>query len=530
MRLLVATFSTALIASLVLTPIVRILARRWGLVDHPDKHRKLHEHATPLGGGAAVLMAFLVAVAVVLIFSDSQRSQIAENASFFVGLISASILICVIGLVDDRFGLRGRQKLAGQVVAAGIVAASGLMIDKLQVFGFTLELGPLAVPFTVFFILGAINALNFIDGLDGLATSVGIVLSVAIAVMATLAGHPVEAFLALAVAGALIGFLFYNSPPASIFLGDAGSMLIGLVLGALAIRASLKGPATIVLAAPMAIWAIPIFDVTMAILRRRLTGRSIYTTDHGHLHHALQQYGFSNRKTVLIVGLLATVTAAGAALSVYMNNELMAYAAIIAVCAVLVAARIFGHQECSLLFRRLKELGLSLMPRLKKDRHAPIQLSTRFRGNREWEELWETLKTYAERFDLTMVDLNVSLPSIGEEFHASWRRPTPLDEESPWQSVIPLVARQVTVGRIRIAGASRGGRVCSWMSELIAGLEPFETQIQDLMQEEDSRFSPDFDLAGSADSSPAENPELTALDSDTAVSLLGTSKQGEARI
>ena len=233
---------------------------------------------------------------------------------------------------------------------------------------------------------------------------------------------------------------------------------------------------------------------------------------------------------MLIVGLLATVTAAGAALSVYMNNELMAYAAIIAVCAVLVVARIFGHQECSLLFRRLKELGLSLVPRLKKDRHAPIQLSTRFRGNREWEELWETLKTYAERFDLTMVDLNVSLPSIGEEFHASWRRPIPLDEESPWQSVIPLVARQMTVGRIRIAGASRGGRVCSWMSELIAGLEPFETQIQDLMQEEDSRFSPDFDLAGSADSSPAENPELTALDSDTAVSLLGTSKQGEARI
>ena len=528
MRLLVATFATALVASLCLTPIVRMLARRWGVVDHPDEHRKLHGQATPLGGGVVVLLAFLVTVSVVLVISDSQRSQIATNATFLVGLISGAIVICVIGLVDDRFGLRGRQKLAGQVLSAVIVTASGLMIDSVQVFGINVELGLLAVPFTVFFLLGAINALNFIDGLDGLATGVGIVVSVAISVMATLSGHPAEAFLALAVAGALTGFLFYNSPPASIFLGDAGSMLIGLVLGALAIRGSLKGPATIMLAAPTAIWAIPIFDVSMAILRRRLTGRSIYTTDRGHLHHVLLQHGYSGRKTVVIVGLLCTLTAVGASLSVYMHNESMAFVAVIAVCAVLVATRIFGHQECSLLFRRLKGAGASLVPTLKRDRHVSTQLTTRFRGNREWEELWETLTVFAERFDLTTVELNVNLPAIGEEYHASWYRHAPLGEDDAWQSVIPLVASNVTVGRIRIAGLSRGGAVCSWMSELIAGLEPFETQMQGLMEDEDDRFATGIAHQDGTVSSPAGNLEVKAEDTATAVSLHGSSAQSES--
>ncbi|MBI2480748.1 MAG: undecaprenyl/decaprenyl-phosphate alpha-N-acetylglucosaminyl 1-phosphate transferase, partial [Planctomycetia bacterium] len=272
MKLLVATFVTAFATSVLLTPLVRKLARRFDIVDRPDKHRKLHVQATPLGGGVAVLLAFLVAIGVVLAFSDSQRGMIQQNLSFLVGIISSALVICTVGLIDDRFNLRGRQKLFGQVFAASILLASGLVIEKVQMFDLTIDLGLLAVPFTMFWLLGAINALNLLDGMDGLATSVGFVVSLAVSALAMLAGHPSEAFLALAIAGGLAGFLVYNSPPASIFLGDAGSMLIGLVLGALAIRGSLKGPATILLAAPTAIWAIPILDVSMAILRRRLTG------------------------------------------------------------------------------------------------------------------------------------------------------------------------------------------------------------------------------------------------------------------
>ena len=283
MKLLLGTFAAAFTTCLLVTPVVRKLALRLNIVDSPDKHRKLHQQATPLGGGVAVLLSFLGVVAAVLIFSDSQRAEAADNAWFLFGIITSAVVLCAVGLLDDRHGLRGRQKLLGQVGAVCILLSSGLVIDSVQIFGSTFELGLLSVPFTMFWLLGAINALNLIDGVDGLATSVGIILSAAASVMAILTGHPTEAFLAMAVSGALCGFLIYNSPPASIFLGDAGSMIIGLILGALAIRSALKGPATVVLSVPTAILAIPIFDVSMAIVRRRLTGRSIYTTDRGSL-------------------------------------------------------------------------------------------------------------------------------------------------------------------------------------------------------------------------------------------------------
>jgi len=487
MRLLSVTFVVAFLASLCLTPLVRRWARHWNIVDHPDEHRKLHQQATPLGGGFAVLLSWLLAIAVVLTMSSSQQARIGNNAVFLLGLLGAAVVICAVGLIDDRFGLRGRQKLFGQTLAASILLLAGLIIRRLEIFGVTLDLGPLAIPFTLFWLLGAINALNLIDGLDGLATSVGVVLCVAIALMASLANHPTEAFLALALAGGLSGFLMYNRPPATIFLGDAGSMLIGLVLGALAIRGAFKGPATVVLAAPTAILAIPILDVSMAVLRRRLTGRSIYATDRGHLHHTLLQHGFGNQKVVLFVALLCGVTAGGAALSVYMKSELLAFGAVVAVCALLVATRLFGHEECTLLTKKARNLAISLVPSFQANRGKSVQVLHRLRGNREWDELWETLTEFAERFDLTAVELNVSSPAIGEEFHASWTRKGPPPECQVWYSDIPLVAHQLTVGRLKITGASANGSVCHWMGDLIAGLEPFEAHLLDLLEDHPRR-------------------------------------------
>ena len=269
--------------------------------------------------------------------------------AFLLTFSVAACVICLLGLVDDTMQLRGRQKLVGQILAAGILVAGGLDIERIKFFGWTLELGFLATPFSILWLVAAINALNLIDGADGLATSVGLVLSVALAGMALLADHPTDAVLAMALVGALAGFLVYNLPPASIFLGDAGSMLIGLILGALAIRSSLKGPATVALAAPTAIWAIPALDVAMAILRRKLTGRSIYTTDRGHLHHHLLKRGYGGLGTIAFIGGLCGCTALGAVVSVYQKNEMLAIGSVLAVGGILVATRVFGHQECLLL-------------------------------------------------------------------------------------------------------------------------------------------------------------------------------------
>ena len=391
MKLYLAAFAAALATTLVVTPFVRHAAKWLGIVDHPDRQRKLHASATPLGGGVAVCIGFLVALAVVFTFSSSQRGQLSENTRFVVGLVVSSIFIVSIGLFDDRFQLRGRQKLVTQIGAAAILILSGLWIGGIELFGTYIDLGLLALPVTVFWIVGAINALNLLDGIDGLATSVGIVLSLSVAALAAIAGRPTEAFLALALAGALLGFLAYNRPPATIFLGDAGSMLIGLIVGALALRACFKGPATVALIAPTAIWAIPIFDVAMAILRRRLTGRSIYQTDRNHLHHRLLGRGFGGRTTVALIGLFCALTATAAVVSVYIRNELLALCAVVTVLLTLVMCRVFGHQELHLLGQRLRNLTRSLIPKRPgmRPKHSPT--FARLQGSREWNDLWQTL-------------------------------------------------------------------------------------------------------------------------------------------
>jgi UDP-GlcNAc:undecaprenyl-phosphate GlcNAc-1-phosphate transferase len=296
-------------------------------------------------------------------------------------------------------------------------------------------------------------------------------------------GHQGDAILALVLAGCLMGFLCFNYPPATMFLGDTGSMLIGMVLGTLAIRCSLKGAATVAMAAPTAIWAIPFFDTGMAILRRRLTGRSIYETDRGHLHHCLLRRGYSNRKTLVCVGILCASTAVGALLSVSNQNEWLAMASVTLVGGLLVLTRFFGHVEVRLLGQRLKNQISSLNPRRNWARQRPMPIATQIQGNGQWDDLWTTLIEFADRFDLSSVQLNINLPMIHEEYHASWKRKESPDRRQFWHTDIPLVMQAQTIGRLRITGTCEEGSVCEWMGELIAGLKPFETMMLALVDE-----------------------------------------------
>lgn len=481
-RLHVVAAGAALLASLVLTPLVRYLTRRLAIMDHPDNYRKLHDRPTPLGGGIAVLGAFLVSVLLVIALSDTQRAHYVSNPAFMVGILVSGFVMCAVGFLDDWVGLSGRQKLAGQLFAASLLLVSGFCVNRIALFGHDIDLGlSLGVPFTLFWLLGATNSLNFLDGVDGLATSVGIVLSLAIATMAACTGHSTEAFLAVAMAGALAGFLVYNSPPASVFLGDAGSMLIGLVLGALAIGATLKGPVTVALVAPIAIWAIPIFDVSMAILRRKLTGRSICATDRGHLHHSLLRRGLSSRTTVAIVGLVCGLTAVAGVGSVFVHNEWLACGTVIALLSVLVLTGVFGQHESQLLLAKGKRFLGSLIPLEKRGRVQPRELEARLQGNRQWDELWKTLTQFAERFQLHTVQLNVHLPAMDEDYHAIWQRHDTPQDVQLWHSDIPLIADNLPLGRLRISGLCTGGSMCSWMGDLIAGLKPFETQMLEIV-------------------------------------------------
>lgn len=472
----------ALMVAFILTPIAIRLAPKLGLVDAPDGFRKLHGRTVALGGGVAVMLSTMFAVAVAMMMRLPWAISVWDQPLVVVGCGIGAILICVIGLFDDWLSLRGRQKFVGQVAAALVAVSGGVVISKIDLFGTEIHLGLLSVPFTLFWLLGAVNALNLIDGVDGLATSVGILQSISISVLASLMGNTGEAAIAAILAGALVGFLPYNWSPARIFLGDAGSMFIGFSLGILAILGSFKGPATVALIAPTAIWAIPIFDVGIAILRRKLTGQSLYTTDRGHLHHVLQRYGLGHIGTVLVIATMSLLCGIGALVSVLLKNELMAIVVCVSIYSFLVLSQSFGYSECGLLWRRCSTwLGSCLrLPRLpiRNEVH-----SSRFYGNREFEKAWESLVLFAERYDLSKLIFNINAPMLGEVFHASWQRREPDPIGLPWHTEIPLTWGQFEVGRVKVLGiVPQDTSPFLWTSDLMHSLKPFETQVVSILE------------------------------------------------
>jgi UDP-GlcNAc:undecaprenyl-phosphate GlcNAc-1-phosphate transferase len=451
---LLALFAVSLLFSIALTPLVRALASRWGLTDKPDQRRKLHGQTVPVAGGIAVLMASLATISLMLLTGLSPWGhEFEQQAAQWLGLAAAAILIAGVGVIDDWGRLRGRHKMFGQILAISILISTGLVVEKLGFGGNVLELGVLAIPFTAFFLLGAINSLNLLDGMDGLLSTVALIITLAFAGMAAMGEKWTTACVAITLAGALLGFLRYNFPPASVYLGDTGSMLIGLVIGSLAIKSSLKGAATVTLAAPVAILAVPILDTLAAIFRRKLTGRSIYTTDRGHLHHCLLRQGFSKVTVLFFVALFCLLAVAGAYLSIALNSEWLALLAALTVAVILVRMRWFGHGEVLLISDRLKSLLSSLVQLRKSDgpRHSAIQLQ----GNGAWTDVWSIVTQSAEDLGLNMIRFDINAPMLHESFHARWGNVSQEDSEAgvgSWNVAIPLVWRDQTVGRLEAAG------------------------------------------------------------------------------
>jgi UDP-GlcNAc:undecaprenyl-phosphate GlcNAc-1-phosphate transferase len=269
--------------------------------------------------------------------------------------------------------------------------------------------------------------------------------------LAAVGGHWAAACVALALAGALLGFLRYNFPPASIFLGDSGSMVIGLVVGTLAIQSSLKAPATIALAAPTALLTIPVFDTFAAILRRKLTGRSIYTTDRGHLHHVLLRRGLNVYVVLLLVSGLCLLTVAGVLISLVFKREVFAILSAVAVVAILVVSRLFGHGELSLLTQRVRSLMLSFLGRSNRD--GSKESTVRIQGSLDWTELWVAITELGQQLNLKKVRLDVNAPALHEGYHGRWDRALEEPEEQiVWRADIPLTAGGHALGRLEVVG------------------------------------------------------------------------------
>jgi len=477
-------FISAFIASALFAPLFGRLAVRLGVVDAPDEHRKLHSRPVPLTGGPTLVLSGVVAVLVTLAWFPILLKPTPHDVKFLVGLLVAGTFISVVGVIDDRFGMRGRQKLLAQIIAATIMLPTGIVIRQVSILGYQISFGDLAPLITLITLVGAINALNLIDGVDGLACTTGIVLSLSVAAVAMIYGTKPDGLLvSLILAGALTGFLIYNFPPAKMFLGDSGSMLIGLTLGAVALKCSIKQYAIPALMLPTAIWAIPLFDVSMAIVRRKLTGRSIYETDRGHLHHCLERRGVRGGWLLVIMAGLCGLTGVAAIAASVMKNDLIAVVGILTALSLLVLTRSFGHTEMNLLSTRIRRLTGSMIRRSPATRAVMHDEKIHLNGDHNWQNLWETLTAFAERFEMDSVQLIVNLPKIGEEYHASWKRKSNTETHQEWKSEIPLIVQGLRVGHLRVIGAVGEGSICKWMSELIGGLEAFESELIALIED-----------------------------------------------
>jgi UDP-GlcNAc:undecaprenyl-phosphate GlcNAc-1-phosphate transferase len=315
--------------SLLLTPLVRNLARRYQLVDHPDEHRKLHAAPIPRIGGVAIVFSYLLAFSLLLAFGTAGADILRGELPRALAILPSALIIFVTGLWDDLHSLRPWQKLLGQLIAASVaffhagVHISGFQHQTVSDWW--------TFPVTVFWLLLCTNAVNLIDGVDGLAAGVGLFATCTSLLAGLLTDNIALAMVTVPLAGALLGFLRFNFNPATIFLGDSGSMLIGFLLGCFAVFWSQKSATILGMTAPLMALSIPLLDTALAVVRRFLRRQPIFTADRGHIHHRLLDRGLTPRKVALV---LYACCALGAISSLLTLNQSFSGLVIILFCVV----------------------------------------------------------------------------------------------------------------------------------------------------------------------------------------------------
>ena len=285
-------FFTALMASLILIPPISHLAIRVGGIDVPDE-RKVHCDDTPRLGGIAIFSAFLFAV---LFFCDIDLQ--------IKGFLSGAVIIFLTGLADDLTNLTPRQKFLGEIIAATIaVVIGGLELSSLgNPLGLgTISLGPFAIPFTIFAVVGVTNAVNLLDGLDGLAAGGTAIACLAFGTLAYQSGNYSLLALDLALIGAIIGFLRYNTYPAKIFMGDSGSLFLGYCMGIFSVMLITSGNTKISTYTPLVILAVPVLDTLVVMFKRLSLGNKVFSPDKSHIHHRLLEIGIGHKYSVILV-------------------------------------------------------------------------------------------------------------------------------------------------------------------------------------------------------------------------------------
>ena len=312
---LIVYFGTALMA-MILVPIVSRLAKRYSLVDVPDP-RKVHKIPIPRVGGIAFVIPTFAVVLTMFFLNNGISQSFLEAKTEYLVLLVAATFIFIVGFIDDLYSIRGYIKLLCLIVASLAICASGAKLSSFSVGRwFEIETGWAAWPLTVFWITLITVCMNLIDGLDGLAAGIAVIVCGTITILAFFENQVAMIVLMLALLGSVTGFLFFNFHPAKIFMGDGGSMFLGFVIGASSIVCQTKTSTLVGLALPLLVLGVPIFDTGFAVLRRRvLERRSMFAPDRNHFHHRLLDMGL--RQPVVVIVIYA-ITAINASIGLFM--------------------------------------------------------------------------------------------------------------------------------------------------------------------------------------------------------------------
>ena len=297
---LLITILCAFLISFTTTPIARVIAFKVGAIDVPKDARRMHKKPIPRMGGLAIFLGFAVTV---IVFCEPSKE--------IIGMLLGALTLVIVGIFDDIYALPALFKLLLQIVSASIAVLFGNTIDNITLFGKYISLGNLAIPLSILWIVALINAVNLIDGLDGLSCGVSAISSVALLFSAFFLPDPKLSIILMiaSLAGACIGFLPFNFNPASIFMGDTGAMFLGYSLAIISIQGFFKIDALLSFWIPFLAFALPILDTFLAFTRRILHGKSPFSADRGHIHHKLIDMGFTQKQSVMILysicGILA---------------------------------------------------------------------------------------------------------------------------------------------------------------------------------------------------------------------------------
>lgn len=329
----------SIVISAVLTPLVKKFAVKIKVIDIPKDNRRIHKKPIPLLGGLAIYFSFILTL--ILKAGSVSRSEI--------GIIIGATIIVIGGFLDDKFDIRPWQKLLIQIASALSLIVYGIRIqlitNPISSSELYISIGILSIPLTIIWVVGITNALNLIDGLDGLAAGVAFISAITIFIIAVLNNRAEAAVLTIILSGAILGFLPYNFNPATIFMGDTGAQLLGFLLAAISIEGAIKSAAAFAIAVPILALGIPIYDVLFAMIRRKLNGRPIMQADKGHLHHRLLDMGLTQRQAVVIMYLVSAVLGSFAIIAMQVSSQRSYFLLATVMIVLVVVAWKFGFFE-----------------------------------------------------------------------------------------------------------------------------------------------------------------------------------------